>query len=89
MRAMIYYPLTTGRNMVEIMRVVQALQTTDQHGVATPANWQPGRWSSCPRPRPLKQRKRGSKRALSARTGTFVRKSFKEAPWAASMWTVP
>jgi peroxiredoxin (alkyl hydroperoxide reductase subunit C) len=41
-RAIIYYPLTTGRNMAEILRLVQALQITDYHGVATPANWLPG-----------------------------------------------
>lgn len=42
LRAMIYYPLTTGRNMQEILRLVDALQTTDEHGIATPANWKPG-----------------------------------------------
>ncbi len=42
LRAMIYYPLTTGRNMDEILRLIKALQTTDANGVATPANWQPG-----------------------------------------------
>jgi peroxiredoxin (alkyl hydroperoxide reductase subunit C) len=42
LRAMIYYPLTTGRNMQEILRVIRALQTSDKHQVATPANWQPG-----------------------------------------------
>lgn len=42
LRAMIYYPLTTGRNMDEILRLIQALQTTDEHQVATPANWRPG-----------------------------------------------
>ena len=42
LRAMIYYPLTTGRNLDEILRVVQALQTSDKNGVATPANWRPG-----------------------------------------------
>jgi peroxiredoxin (alkyl hydroperoxide reductase subunit C) len=42
LRAMIYYPLSTGRNMDEILRVIQALQTSDKHGVATPANWRPG-----------------------------------------------
>jgi len=42
LRAMIYYPLSTGRNMEEILRLIQALQTTDKHGVATPANWKPG-----------------------------------------------
>jgi peroxiredoxin (alkyl hydroperoxide reductase subunit C) len=41
-RAMLYYPLTTGRNMDEILRLVTALQTTDEHKVATPANWRPG-----------------------------------------------
>ena len=42
LRAMIYYPLTTGRNMQEILRVIEALQTADSHQVATPANWHPG-----------------------------------------------
>lgn len=41
-RAMVYYPLTTGRNMPELLRLVDALQTSDRHGVATPANWRPG-----------------------------------------------
>lgn len=41
-RAMIYYPLTTGRNMDEILRLIDALQANDKHGVATPANWRPG-----------------------------------------------
>ncbi|TNF84248.1 MAG: peroxiredoxin, partial [Acidobacteria bacterium] len=42
MRAMIYYPLTTGRNVDEIVRLVTALQTNDDTGLATPANWRPG-----------------------------------------------
>lgn len=50
-RAMIYYPLTTGRNMEEILRLIDALQTTDAHGVATPANWQPGDKVIVPPPR--------------------------------------
>jgi peroxiredoxin 2/4 len=41
-RAMIYYPLTNGRNIDEILRVVEALQTTDKNTVSTPANWRPG-----------------------------------------------
>ena len=51
LRAMIYYPLTTGRNMGEILRVVKALQTSDEHQVATPANWQPGDPVIVPPPR--------------------------------------
>ncbi len=41
-RAIIYYPMSNGRNMDEIVRLIQALQTTDKYGVATPANWRPG-----------------------------------------------
>lgn len=42
LQAMIYYPLETGRNFDEILRVVDALQTSEERGVATPADWQPG-----------------------------------------------
>ena len=42
LRAMLYYPLTNGRNMDEIVRIIDAFQTSDEHGVATPANWRPG-----------------------------------------------
>ncbi len=42
MRAMIYYPLTTGRVIGEVKRLVQALQLNSQHGLATPEGWQPG-----------------------------------------------
>jgi peroxiredoxin (alkyl hydroperoxide reductase subunit C) len=41
-RAVLYYPLSAGRNMEEIKRLLIALQTADGHGVATPANWKPG-----------------------------------------------
>ncbi len=41
-RAIIYYPLTTGRNIEEIIRLVDALQLNTEKGLATPANWKPG-----------------------------------------------
>lgn len=41
-RAVIYYPLSNGRNMDEVKRLILAMQKSDKDGVATPANWQPG-----------------------------------------------
>ena len=41
-RAMVYYPLSLGRNFDEIYRALIALQTADAFGVATPADWRPG-----------------------------------------------
>ena len=41
-RAILYYPLSTGRNFAEISRLLQALQYTDKYNRSTPANWQPG-----------------------------------------------
>ena len=41
-RAILYYPQTTGRNLDEIKRLLIALQTSDKHNVATPCNWQRG-----------------------------------------------
>ena len=48
---MIYYPLTSGRNMDEILRLLDSLQTVDEKGVTTPANRRPGDPVIVPPPR--------------------------------------
>ena len=42
LRAMVYYPMTNGRSIDEFLRLITALQTSDEHGVATPENWHKG-----------------------------------------------
>lgn len=41
-RAISWYPMTTGRSVAELLRVVTALQMSDAHDVATPEGWEPG-----------------------------------------------
>ncbi len=41
-RTLLYYPLSLGRNFDELYRIMVGLQTADEFGVATPADWQPG-----------------------------------------------
>ena len=40
--AMVYYPMSNGRSIAEFLRLLKAMQTSDQHQVATPEGWQPG-----------------------------------------------
>jgi len=41
-RLMLTYPASTGRNFDELLRVIDSLQLTDSHSVATPADWKNG-----------------------------------------------
>ena len=50
-RAILIYPLTNGRSIPEIMRLVEALQKTDKDKVVTTANWQPGQATMVPAPK--------------------------------------
>ncbi len=41
-KLVLVYPMTTGRNFDEVLRVIDSLQLTARHKVSTPVNWQPG-----------------------------------------------
>ncbi|KFE52156.1 peroxiredoxin [Pseudomonas syringae] len=42
LRAMVYYPMSNGRSIEEFLRLLKAMQTSDENGIATPENWCPG-----------------------------------------------
>jgi len=50
-RAILVYPLTNGRSIPEILRLLTALQTSDKYHVVTPANWEPGDPALIPPPK--------------------------------------
>jgi peroxiredoxin 2/4 len=53
-RLVMYYPLNVGRNMEEIKRVLEAMQTADANGCAMPLNWKKGEKVIVPPPKTLK-----------------------------------
>ena len=50
LRAMVYYPMSNGRSIDEFLRLLKAIQVTDEHNVATPEGWQPGEQVIVPPP---------------------------------------
>lgn len=54
-RLIMYYPMSVGRNMHEIKRVLLALQTNDKAKVSLPLNWEPGEKVIVPAPKTLKE----------------------------------
>lgn len=54
-RALVYYPLNVGRNMDEIERLIDALQTSDKNACAMPVNWTPGQKVVVPPPKTDKE----------------------------------
>jgi len=81
-RAILYYPLTTGRNFDEILRLVVALQTTDAFHVSTPADWRPGDDVLAPAPATagaMRDAIRNPRRTIDVRSWFFGFKKLPEA----------
>lgn len=53
-RAIIWYPMTTGRSVEELLRLVAALQIADERDISTPEGWQPGQPGIAPAPLTIK-----------------------------------
>ena len=54
-RLIMYYPMSVGRNLDEMLRVLKAMQFSDEHKVSLPLNWQPGDKVILPAPQTLEQ----------------------------------
>ncbi len=75
LRAMVYYPMSNGRSIDEILRLVKALQTSDKHGVATPENWQPGDKVIVPPPKTMADAKKRTQEGYECTDWYFCKKS--------------
>lgn len=80
-RALMYYPMSLGRNIEEVLRVFDALQTADQNACATPANWKPGEMVIIAPP-PTQQdaeKRMASPAGLEVKDWYFARKKLEKA----------
>ena len=75
LRAMVYYPMSNGRSIDEILRLVKALQTSDKYGVATPENWQPGDKVIVPPPKTVADAKKRVNEGYECTDWYFCKKS--------------
>jgi len=76
-RALMYYPVQLGRNVDELVRMFQGLQTVDANGVSCPANWSPGKQVIVPAPATLAdaaKRTNGGGAGLNVSTWYLARK---------------
>ena len=79
-RAMVYYPMTNGRSVEEFLRLLEALQTSDAHGVATPEGWQPGEKVIVPPPSTAKDAEARAKAGYEYTDWYFAKTDLKNAP---------
>jgi peroxiredoxin (alkyl hydroperoxide reductase subunit C) len=75
LRTMVYYPLSNGRSIDEVYRIVLALQTSEKNGVATPENWQPGDKVIVPPPQTQEAAEKRSKEGYEYTDWYFSKKA--------------
>jgi peroxiredoxin (alkyl hydroperoxide reductase subunit C) len=79
LRAMVYYPMTNGRSIAEFLRLLDALQTSDEHQVVTPEGWQPGDPVIVPPPATVQAAKARMEEGLECQDWYFCKKTLPEA----------
>jgi peroxiredoxin (alkyl hydroperoxide reductase subunit C) len=68
---MLYYPMSAERSIAEILRLVQAMQLGDEHGVVTPERWKPGDAVITNPPRTLEEARARKTGSDGCKTWTF------------------
>lgn len=79
-RAMVYYPMTNGRSVEEFLRLLEALQTSDRHGVATPEGWCPGEKVMLPAPATAKDAEARAHAGYEYTDWYFSKTDIRQAP---------
>lgn len=75
LRAMVYYPMSNGRSIPEFLRLLTALQTSDEHGVATPEGWKPGEKVIVPPPKTVDEANKRAQEGYEYTDWYFSKKS--------------
>ena len=79
-RALVYYPMTNGRSVDEFLRLLEALQTSDAHSVATPEGWKPGEKVIVPTPATAAEADVRAKAGYETADWYFSKTELKNAP---------
>ena len=88
-KLVLVYPMTTGRNFDEVLRVIDSLQLTARHKVATPVNWQQGEDVIIAGSVSTTKPARAIRRAGRRRGPTFGSCPSRADGWSAPMWSEP
>jgi peroxiredoxin (alkyl hydroperoxide reductase subunit C) len=75
LRAMVYYPMSNGRSIPEFLRLLTALQTSDENGVATPEGWKKGEKVIVPPPKTVAEANERSQQGYEYTDWYFSKKS--------------
>lgn len=78
-RTILVYPMNIGRNILEIVRIIEALQIADCNDAATPANWVQGQPIIVPKPNTIKELEERQKEIEKNRNGMSWYLSFKQS----------
>ncbi|QEG20426.1 peroxiredoxin [Mariniblastus fucicola] len=77
LRAMMYYPMSNGRQVDEFLRLLKAMQASDEHKIATPEGWNPGDDVIVPPPKTAKEAKARMDEGYQCTDWYFCTKSIK------------